>query len=192
MIDINFYMKIHSLKQKILNGEYSAKDNKEEISNIFNSHLSPSPVVGAIETTNSCPLRCVFCPRTELMTRPIKRMDMEVFDRIIPQISPWKKDEWNKWENFVQREYGVPKEEMSENNFFLYVIAKSVILHGYGEPAVDALMSQRIEKLTEAGLKTYFSCNPSLINVNKTIKNMQAGLNFVKYSVDSVDDIEQI
>jgi len=44
--------------------------------------------------------------------------------------------------------------------------------------------------LHERGFETYFSCNPSNIDVEKTSLLFKNGLNYIKYSIESVDDIQ--
>jgi hypothetical protein len=46
--------------------------------------LRPFPVLVRIETTNACNARCTICPR-RAMQRPIRRMDDDLFRRIIDQ-----------------------------------------------------------------------------------------------------------
>jgi MoaA/NifB/PqqE/SkfB family radical SAM enzyme len=43
--------------------------------------------------------------------------------------------------------------------------------------------------MTKRGLKSYFSCNPANINLEGTIETFENGLDYVKYSWRSVDDL---
>jgi radical SAM protein with 4Fe4S-binding SPASM domain len=45
------------------------------------------PVVDQIELTNRCPYSCKMCPRTTEMSRALGNMPLELFERIIAQIS---------------------------------------------------------------------------------------------------------
>tara|TARA_R110000824_G_scaffold232511_1_gene420570 strand:+ start:10075 stop:11163 length:1089 start_codon:yes stop_codon:yes gene_type:complete len=186
MINIHFYMKIHELKQQILAG---ATFDREELYEKFESFRSEEPLIYNIETTNACNMTCVFCPRTTLMTREIEHLNEEVCEKIIDQIKPWTKDEWKTWEDFVAREYGIQDDEMSQNHFFLYIIPKVIVLHGFGDPLLDKKLANRVRSLTKKGIDTYFSCNPSNISVKKNIEMMEAGLSYLKYSIDSIDDL---
>jgi radical SAM protein with 4Fe4S-binding SPASM domain len=169
MFDINFYMKSHSTLdyESIRNGE---------------------PIVYNIETTNACNMRCKMCPRTTMMTRPIQTISPELFKRIIDQLKPHRNETWLKWEMFAQEKYGIPSEGMSENHFFLYVIPKVIQLHGYGDPLLDKNMGKYVELLSERGFFSYFSCNPSNIDLKKTMEMFENGLSYIKYSIESTDD----
>ena len=80
MFDINFYMKVHDLKYRVMGGE---KFGREELLEKLEKFRSPEPVVYNIETTNACNMRCEMCPRTTMMTRPIETMQPELFARVI-------------------------------------------------------------------------------------------------------------
>jgi MoaA/NifB/PqqE/SkfB family radical SAM enzyme len=63
------------------------------------------------------------------------------------------------------------------------------VLHGYGDPLLDKSMPQYVKWMTEKGLESYFSCNPANINMERTIETFENGLGYVKYSIESVDDL---
>lgn len=186
MFDINFYMKIFDLKKNLMNG---IKEDKTYVMKKIEEYRSEDPVIYNIETTNACNMKCEMCPRTTMMTRPIETMDMKTFKKIIDQIRPFSSEEWTKWENFVEKNYHISKDDMNENHFFLYIIPKVIVLHGYGDPLLDRNMPERIGLLTEKGIPSYFSCNPANININRTIEMFENGLGYIKYSIESVDDI---
>jgi radical SAM protein with 4Fe4S-binding SPASM domain len=146
-------------------------------------------VVYNIETTNACNMRCEMCPRTTMMTRPIETMTSDLFEKIIHQLRPWNDQEWKTWEDFVQLKYGISKNDVSENNFFLYVIPKVIVLHGYGDPLLDKNIPDYVALMTKQGLYSYFSCNPANINMERTIRTFENGLDYIKYSIESVDDL---
>lgn len=185
MIDINFFMKIHELKQNILNGDSFGKDY---IFDEFEKHRSTAPVVYNIETTNNCNMRCEMCPRTTMMTRKTETLDQETFESVVSQLTPFSVDEWKRWELFVEDKYKISPNEMSENHFFLYIIPKVIQLHGYGDPLLDKMIANRIKILREKGFLTYFSCNPANMDVNKNLEMFENGLNYIKYSIETVDD----
>lgn len=185
MFDIEFYMKVFELKRQIMNG---TKFSLEYITEKFEEYRNKYPVVYNIETTNACNMRCEMCPRTTMMTRSIETMDMETFIKIAKQIEPFPDSLWKKWEDFVAKNYGITKNDMSENHFFLYVIPKVIVLHGYGDPLLDKMMPERIRMLTEKKIPSYFSCNPANINIKRTVEMFENGLDYIKYSIESVDD----
>ncbi len=188
MIDINFYMAIQELKRELLGGE---KRKEKYVFDFFEENRSKHPVLYNIETTNVCNMRCVFCPRTTRMTRKQEYMDMEVFECVIDQLKPFSEADIKKWDDFVEKEYGVLKNDIGENHFFLYVIAKVLTLHGWGEPLLDKYLAQRIALLTERGFATYFSCNPENINVDNVVEIFESGLDYFKLSIESVNDERQ-
>jgi len=174
------------LKRQLDQGE---KYDQETLFNKLEACRSRKPVVYNIETTNACNMRCAMCPRTTMMTRPIKNLDMGTYERVVSQIEAFPADKWQAWENFVQQYYGIQPEGMSENHFFLYVIPKVLVLHGYGDPLLDKKMPERIGWLTRKGIPSYFSCNPANIHIEKMLEMFENGLGYVKYSIESVDDL---
>lgn len=186
MIDINFYMKIHDLKYRVMQGE---KFSREFLINKIEEFRSLEPIMYNIETTNACNMRCEMCPRTTMMTRPVETMNKELFKKIIDQLLPWTDLEWNKWQKFVEDKFAIKPNEMAENHFFLYVIPKVIVLHGYGDPLLDKNIPDYVEWMTKKGLPSYFSCNPANINMARTIETFENGLNYIKYSIESVDDL---
>jgi len=185
MFDIGFYMGVNEIKNQLCEGH---KIEKEYLSKRFEELRDGTPVIYNIETTNACNMKCKMCPRTTMMTRRIETIDRDIFLKIIDQIEPHPEEKWTQWENFVQKEYGITKEGMSENHFFLYVIPRVLQLHGYGDPLLDKNMPEYIGMLTARGIPSYFSCNPSNINIDKTIQMFENGLSYIKYSIESTDD----
>jgi len=186
MFDIDFYMKVFDLKYKMMQGQ---KFEREYLLQKLEEYRSPNPVVYNIETTNACNMRCEMCPRTTMMTRPIETMQKETFEKVISQLRPWSAEEWSQWEAFAAENYKIDKNDMSENHFFLYVIPKVIVLHGYGDPLLDKNIPDYVKMMTERGLLSYFSCNPANINLERTIETFENGLDYIKYSVESVDDL---
>ena len=186
MFDIHFYMLVHDIQKKINAGE---KFSKDKLFAQFEEFRSKVPVVYNIETTNACNMRCEMCPRTTMMTRPVKTLKKETFERIINQLTPFSAQEWNIWEHFCESEYGISRMDMSENHFFLYIIPKVIQLHGYGDPLLDKNMAEYVRLLHERGFFSYFSCNPANIDMDATKKMFENNLDYIKYSLESVSDI---
>lgn len=186
MLDIKFYMRVFDLKYRLMNGE---KLEKWEVFNQLEDSRSKEPIVYNFETTNLCNMKCKMCPRTTMMTRKIETIDNGTFKKIVDQIKPFSKDDWQEWEDFVETKYHISREDMSENHFFLYIIPKVLVLHGYGAPLLDKSMPERIEILNQRGIPSYFSCNPANINIEKTIEMFEKGLDYIKYSIESVNDL---
>ncbi len=187
MLDLEFYIKFDALRRRI-GKEISTN---RALYDALESIRSKEPVVYNIETTNRCNMRCKMCPRTTMMTRAIEDIDQQTFKRIVDQIRPHSGKLWDKWAKFCEERYGIAEnDEPSENHFFLYVISKVIQLHGYGDPLLDTHMDEYVRILSEAGFPTYFSCNPANINIEKTKKMLDAGLSYIKYSIESVNDEE--
>lgn len=185
MIDIHFYMKVHEIKRLLMKGHvYDPKDLYERLE----ACRSREAVVYNLETTNACNMKCEMCPRTTMMTRGIETLGMEAFDRIAEQIRPYTPEEWETWQRFVEEKYEINRDGMSENHFFLHIIPKVLVLHGYGDPLLDRHMPERVKRLSSRGIPTYFSCNPSNIDLERNLEIFENGLNYIKYSIESVDD----
>lgn len=178
-------MKARDIQKKINSGEKFSKDN---LFAKFEEFRSKVPVVYNIETTNACNMKCEMCPRTTMMTRPVKTLKKETFERIIDQLRPFSAQEWNKWEYFCKSEYGISSKDMSENHFFLNIIPKVIQLHGYGDPLLDQNMAEYVRLLHEKDFFSYFSCNPANINIDVTREMFENNLDYIKYSLESVSD----
>jgi radical SAM protein with 4Fe4S-binding SPASM domain len=185
MFDVSFYTKVFDLKKQLMGGVIK---DRYEVFDKFEEYRSKDPVIYNIETTNACNMKCEMCPRTTMMTRPIETLDMENYEKIIDQIKPFSSSQWREWENFVERNYKISKDDMSENHFFLYIIPKVLVLHGYGDPLLDKNMPERIRLLKKRKIPCYFSCNPANINIERTVEMFENGLDYIKFSVESVDD----
>lgn len=185
MIDLNFYIKIFDFKQRLMKGEIH---DKEYVWNEFEKCRSKEPVLYNVETTNACNMACEMCPRTTMMTRKIETMDMGNFKKFIIQLKPFPETLLNEWDMFVEERYGIPKNDMSENHFFLYIVSKVLVLHGYGDPLLDRYLPERIRLLSDLKIPTYFSCNPANIDIERTLEMFRNGLGYIKYSIESVDD----
>lgn len=187
MLDINFYMAFHELTQKLDKEKiYTADEMYNELEKI----RSKNPVIYNIETTNRCNMRCKMCPRTTMMTRKNEDINFETFFNVVKQIRPHTPEEWAKWKKFCEKTYGIYENEMSENHFFLYIIPKVIQLHGYGDPLLDTHMAEYVKALHDNGFYSYFSCNPANINLERTYQMLDSGLDYIKYSIESVNDAE--
>jgi MoaA/NifB/PqqE/SkfB family radical SAM enzyme len=169
-----------------MNGE---EFDEQYIYEQFENFRREEPVLYNFETTNACNMRCEMCPRTTMMTRKTETIDNEAFKRIMEQVKPFSETSWLNWQEFVEENYHVQRDDMSENHFFLHVIPKVIVLHGYGDPLLDKHMAERIGFLSERNIPSYFSCNPANINIERTRGMFENGLDYIKYSVESVDDI---
>jgi len=188
MYDIDFYMKSFPVVKKMENGE---KFSKETLIELFENFRSKNPIIYNIETTNNCNMRCRMCPRTTKMTRKITDLENTFIENIISQIKPHSNKLWKEWEEFCTKTYGIaPDENPSENHFFLYIIPKVIQLHGYGDPLLDKNLGKVISILSKNGFESYFSCNPANIDIPRTVEMMEQGLDYIKYSFESTDDIK--
>lgn len=188
MLDIDFYMKYDKLQSELINNK---NINEMFLYMELEKIRNREPVIYNIETTNRCNMRCKMCPRTTMMTRSMEDIDRQTFINIIKQIKPHSDELWSSWKRFCEDKYKIfENDPPSENHFFLYVISKVIQLHGYGDPLLDCHMHEYVEILHNNGFYSYFSCNPSNINLPLTYKMLDAGLDYIKYSIESVDDNE--
>jgi len=186
MIDINFWRKFDPIRTQLEEGK---KIGKEELFTILEDLRDKNPIIYNIETTNACNMRCQMCPRTTMMTRKIETLPINLFIKIVDQIKPHQKSDWTDWEKYAEARYHVSPRDMSENNFFLYIIPKIIQLHGYGDPLLDPNIGKCVKILNERGFHSYFSCNPTNINIDKTIEMFENGLDYIKYSIESTEDL---
>ena len=189
MLDLEFYMNldkvVDDIKRGILTSKEAVFNALEAIRNVEH------PIVYNIETTNACNMKCKMCPRTTMMTRPIENIDRDTFIKVVDQLQPHPQELWNRWKAYCENKYGIKEsDKASENHFFLYVITKVIQLHGYGDPLLDVHMDEYIKILHDRGFQSYFSCNPANINLERTYKMLDAGLDYIKYSIESVNDEE--
>ena len=185
MYDVEFYMKSYDLFRSAQAGELHSLAAAQAT---LERYRNNGPVVYNIETTNACNMRCAMCPRTTMMTRRIETIEPELFKRLVAQLRPFGAATWRRWERFVAATYGVRDGDVSENHFFLLIIPRVIQLHGYGDPLLDRNMAQYVKLLSDAGLESYFSCNPANIDMDRTVEMFENGLGFIKYSIESVDD----
>jgi radical SAM protein with 4Fe4S-binding SPASM domain len=189
MFDITFFQKTKELKEKIVGGFYT-QEEALQILQALASLRRAKPKVFNVETSNHCNMRCIMCPRTTAMTRKVQTMDAEDFETVIKQVEPHTKERMQEFLSFIEEEYGINELSRSENAFYFYVSAQCLTLHGYGEPLIDPNIVSRVALCSEYNIPTYFSCVPANIDVAKIIRLMQAGLDVIKFSIDSLDDME--
>lgn len=190
MYDVNFYMKAYELEKALQLGMLNIKS--DDLLARLEEMRSIRPVVFNIETTNACNMQCKMCPRTAKMIRKVATMTDEVFEKTVEGLKPHSEGLWDRWKDFCKRTYGISEDEMGENHFYLYVSSKCITLHGYGEPVLDKKLSQKIQLLTDKHMPTYFSMNPANINIKQLENVFEAGLDYLKFSVDSIYNIEQV
>jgi MoaA/NifB/PqqE/SkfB family radical SAM enzyme len=186
MFDIKFYMKAFDLKYRLMKGE---KLSRQYVFDKLETFRCKEPIVYNFETTNMCNMRCKMCPRTTAMTRKIEIIDDLTFEKVVNQLRPFSDEDWQMWEDFVEKNYRISPVSMSENHFFLYIIPKVLVLHGYGDPLLDENMPKRIKILAKKNIPSYFSCNPSNINIEKTTEMFDSGLDYIKFSIESTNDL---
>lgn len=189
MFDIHWFMRVHEERKRILSGKkFSSVDRRKELLEYFEFFRPQEPKVFNVETTNLCNMKCSFCPRTTSMVRKNERMSIETFERVVSQIQPYAPYQLEQWRYFVSTEYGITPDQMSQDHFFFYIIPMVLTLHGFGEPLLDRDLSAKVALCTDRRIPTYFSCNPSNVKLDKTKEIIESGLNYIKFSIDSIDD----
>lgn len=163
--------------------------SKQELFDHLDSFRSKQPAVYDVETTNICNMKCKMCPGPTQMTIPRVTMPLPLFTQIVDQIRPYTEEELNQWRAFAEEYYGIQDKGMSENHFFLYIIPKVLVLHGYGDPLLDKHIVERVRLCTERGIPSYFSANPwNLKDLSVGEELFRAGLGYLKFHLESTDD----
>jgi radical SAM protein with 4Fe4S-binding SPASM domain len=190
VFDVDFFMRAYDLKQEIIRAAgTSRRPDPLRVRDQIEAMLGARPFVFNIETTNHCNMRCVMCQRSTDLSRPLRHMDQELFVRLAEQIEPHPAETWSAWQAFVDSRLRVSAAP-SENNFYYDIVARSVTLHGFGEPLLDRRLPERVRLLTERAIPSYFSCNPCNIKLDAFERLFDAGLGCVKFALDSLDDAE--
>ena len=187
MYDIKFFKNSGELKRKITGNLLTQKD-ADDISAELDVMRDKVPFIYNIETTNYCNMKCVMCPRTMFMTRKNIWIDDKLFDQMTDQVRTHDQKSLNNFWNWLEKDYDYNPNEISENGFYFSVVAKSLVLHGFGEPFLDKKLIERIEICTKKKIPTYFSCTPATMTVEKAKKAMDAGLGVLKFSLDAMDE----
>lgn len=190
MYDIDFFERAHGLKDDILAGKFMPED-AGRLFEAFEALRKPEPYVFNVETTNYCNMRCIMCPRTTLMTRKNQWIDGPLFENVLDQMTPHDPARLEAFWKFIEQRYGISDDTRTEDGFYFHVVAKSLILHGYGEPLLDKFVVERVAACSQRGIPTYFSCVPANIDLEKIEDLFKAGLGVLKFSVDALDDAEQ-
>lgn len=187
MFDIGFFQKAIPLKDKILEGNVEL-DELDVLFEEFEQLRSSDPYVFNIETTNYCNMRCVMCPRTTLMTRKNVWINDDVYEGILDQMTPHEPEALEEFWETIENRYEINEDTKTEDSFYFHVSAKCLTLHGFGEPLLDKFIIKRIQKCTDRGIPSYFSCVPANINMQRLEELMEAGLSVIKFSIDALDD----
>ena len=110
-----------------------------------------------IETTRICNAKCTFCP-VDIWDKSIPFMSEKLFDKIVDEMS-----DYTDWIEFVA-------------------------VQRAGEPLVDKNIASRIRKLKDIRIKhVSMSTNASLLNERRAREILDAGLDELMISIDSVD-----
>lgn len=187
MFDLKFVINTQFLKKAIQDPEHFEKNIS-----LLESNRPISPPVFQLETTNICNLKCVMCPRTTLMERPLGTMEVEKFKNILQQLKPQQQDIWESWETYVASLQVEHSPAALEDYFYYHICAKTLILHGFGEPILDKTLIEKIKVATAMDFPTYFSMNPVNISLEKIEKLMASGLGYLKFSLEGLDNATQL
>ena len=113
-----------------------------------------------VELTNSCPMKCVICPRPKKMTREIGFMDFQIFRSIIEQ-------------------YRTDNPFASDN---------VVWLHHFGDSLLHPDFDKFITYMSSRGMKPGISINPWLLTSEKAIRLLRAQPAQILIMFDGIDD----
>lgn len=187
MFDIDFVENSASLKRAIVKKTFSG-NALEEL-----EKLRPKkPPIFQLETTNVCNMKCVMCPRTELMERQQGYMSVSEFEKLVDQLEPHDEIKLEKWKSYSEKEFLSNTLAYEEDYFYFMICAQTLILHGFGEPILDKSLGQKIAMAHKKGLPTYFSMNPVNIKPEKMKEFAEAGLDYLKFSLEGLDNETQL
>ena len=187
MFDIDFVENSATLKKAIVDRTFVGNALQEL------EKLRPKkPPIFQLETTNVCNMKCVMCPRTELMERKQGYMSVNEFEKLIDQLEPHDNEKWNKWKSYSEKEFLTNTLAYEEDYFYFMICAQTLILHGFGEPILDKSLAQKITIANKKGLPTYFSMNPVNIKLDKMKEFAEAGLDYLKFSLEGLDNETQL
>lgn len=65
----------------------SALMSREGWSDLLEIQRPAEPHLHQIEPTNHCPYTCIMCPRTNLMTRPLGFMDLDLYRKVMEEVA---------------------------------------------------------------------------------------------------------
>ncbi|MBI5535265.1 MAG: SPASM domain-containing protein [Deltaproteobacteria bacterium] len=118
------------------------------------------PFVDQIELTNTCPMRCQFCPRgvAGRMKRPTGFMDLELYKKLLGQLNP------------TQSRY------------------RPLELHHLGESLLHPQVVAFVQEASARGIPSEMSVNPSLLTPSLARGLIQGGLQRLVLSLDGMDD----
>lgn len=122
---------------------------------------NPPRIVG-LELTNRCPMRCVMCPRTQHMTRPLGDMAYDVFVKVIDEYAPLLSN--------------------SER------LQRLICLHGFGESLLHPEFNRCIAYATSKGMRVLLSVNPLVLTEDRADKLLSSGVAALIVSMDGCDD----
>lgn len=109
-----------------------------------------------IETTRLCNARCPFCP-VDVWDKTTKYMSEKLFDKIVDELR-----EYSKWVEFIA-------------------------VQRAGEPMIDKRIAERVRRLKDIGIrKVSMSTNASLLSEEKSKALIDAGIDEIMFSIDSV------
>ena len=186
MQDIYYHMKSFDLKKNIIDRVKIDSDFYD----VYEKFISTEPYIFQLETTNVCNMKCIMCPRTSKMTRKVGHMNLDLYQEIIDQCEPYSPIQLLKWKYFLYWDLfksGLLSDKGGD--FFHYEISvPSLTLHGFGDPLLDPHIVERIRICSRKRIQTYFSCNPINMNDDLFLKLLDAGIDYLKYSLDDYSD----
>jgi radical SAM protein with 4Fe4S-binding SPASM domain len=187
MFDIDFVRKSVALKRAIVSKTFEGNALSE-----LEKMRPKKPPIFQLETTNVCNMKCVMCPRTELMQRKQGYMSVVEFSAIVDQLDAHDPEKWKEWVKYSESEFLSKTLAYEEDFFYFMICAETLILHGFGEPILDKTLAQKIAIANKKGLPTYFSMNPINIRMDRMMEFAEAGLDYLKFSLEGLDNETQL
>ena len=122
----------------------------------------PAPYVIFLEPSGVCNFKCSFCPcnnNTQNISRRHQLMDMSLFEKIVRDIMQFPRN------------------------------IRVVELYAFGEPMLNRYVPEMIKKLKESGKvdEVRMATNGSLLNTESSHRLIDAGLDYLKISLEGMD-----
>jgi len=137
----------------------SALQSRRGWAEFFDYHRSNFPHIHQIEPTNHCPYSCLMCPRQKHMTRPKGYMDLQLFKKIIDEVTTYPEEVRNK----------------------------EIELFHFGESLLHPEIAQMLSNMLKHNLKPTLSLNPGELSPSLIEQLAESPPYKIIISIDSLD-----
>lgn len=126
---------------------------------LFEMKRSAYPHLHQIEPTNACPYKCIMCPRSNEMKRPVGFMEMELFQKVMDEVA----------------------------TFPVEIKGKEIELFHFGESLLHPRIAEMNAYAASRGLNTLLSVNARELTGPLAEKLVRGGAGKIVVSLDGYD-----